>query len=359
MKTTLKHFLAFVVLLLVSYGTHAQTRYTVPNVPNVQLQDYKRYVSDPEDALEIGDITILDEMAAELRDSANVQTAIVVLPAIDTNEYGSARDFANKLFNTWGIGDKETNRGLLILLLTADGEREIVFETGYGIEETLTDGLSKLIQTKKMIPFLKEGEYADGLIAGVEEVAKVFEGTSEFQVKKPYFNKSEWIALIWLFGGIIIILIVEWLRKWSIAGKENQYELAAKYDPLTGIGCVMAILFFPSYIAYMIYKEIAKKKDSPPRTNCDYCGAKRTVIQKNKPQVAQKALPGQDGMKRYHLICTACNHGKKILLPYKYEPPQTKSRGGGGSGSTTSGGGSRGGSWGGGRSGGGGASTKF
>lgn len=347
------------VLLLRFTGLEAQYRYTVKDVPNVQLQDYTRYVSDPENALEIGDIILLDERLAELRDSTNVETAVVVLPAIDTERYGSAKEFATELFNTWGIGDKETNNGLLILLLTADGEREIVFETGYGTEATLTDGLCKLIQTKKMIPFLKEGEYGDGLIAGLEEVKKVFEGTSEFQAKQPLISDSGKLALIWLVGGLIIIFIVEYIRKKRIAGSENQFVAAANYKSLSGIGCIMAILFFPSYLIYMIYKEIAKKDDIP-HLNCEKCGAKGKVVLKYKPQVVQKALPGQDGVKQYHYICKACNHGHKVLVPYKYEAPQTRSdRDESSYSSSRSSSSSRGGSWGGGRSGGGGASTKF
>ncbi len=346
------------LLALSSATAETRHRYRVQDVPNVQLQDYTRYVSDPENILEIKDITLLDEKAAELRDSLDLQTSIVVLPHIDNEEYGSARDFANQLFNTWGIGDKETNRGLLILLLTAEGEREIVFETGYGTEETLTDGLCQLIQTKKMLPFLKEGEYGKGLIAGVEEIEKVFKGSSELLLKDPLMSQEVWIVIIWIVGGLIIVLIVEKIRKKRIVTSENQYVSAAKYDSLSGIGCVMAILFFPSYLIFMIYKEIAKKSDIP-KLNCEKCHAKGTVILRNEPQVVQKAIPGQNGLKHYHFICKACNYEHKELVSYEYEKPQSKS---GSSSSSTyrkSGGSTWGGSWGGGSSGGGGSSTKF
>ncbi|MGI6572810.1 MAG: TPM domain-containing protein [Fermentimonas sp.] len=361
MKTsTLKCIAAFSLLFIIA-GLQAQNRYRVEDVPNVQLQDYTRYVSDPENALDIGDVLLLDERLAWLRDSLALETAIVVLPAIDTRQYGSAKEFATELFNRWGIGDKEIHNGLLILLLTADGEREIVFETGYGTEKVLTDGFCKLIQVQKMVPFLKEGAYGEGLIVGVEEVEKIFNGTSEFQVKKPLLSPGWKLTLIWLVGGLILIPIVERMRKKRIVESDDPFVNAANYKSLSGIGCVMATLFFPSYFLYMLYKEFAKKEDMP-RLNCEKCGAKGQVVLKYKPQVEQKAIPGQDGLKRYHFICEACNHGYKVLVPYKYVAPQTSS-GGGSSFSSSSGSSysssSRGGSWGGGRSGGGGASTKF
>ncbi|MGI6369826.1 MAG: TPM domain-containing protein [Candidatus Kapaibacterium sp.] len=360
MKTSIKISVIILALLFFYADVEAQHRYTVKDVPNVQLQDYTRYVSDPENVLKKDNIVILDKRIAYLRDSIGVETAIVVLPAIDTGRYGSAKEFATELFNTWGIGDKETHNGLLILLLTADGEREIVFETGLGTEATLTDGLSKLIQVNKMVPFLKENKYGEGLIAGVEEVEKVFDGTSELLIEEPFLNDSEKLGLLWFLGGFIIILIVEYIRKRRVVRSEDPFVAAAKYESLSGIGCAIAVLFLPSYLFYMIYKEIVKKDDIP-RLNCKKCGAKGKVVLKYKPQVEQKALPGQDGLKRYHYICKACNYGHKVLVPYKYEPPKPKSRGGDGSSysNSSSSDSSSGGSWGGGSSGGGGASTKF
>ncbi len=359
MKSNIIKSFGTILFLFLIVGLQAQTRYTVEDVPNVQLQDETQYVTDPDTVLGEEDLNTLNTRLQFLRDSMSVQAAVAVLPAIDTDKYGSAKEFATELFNTWGIGDKETNKGLLILLLTAPGEREIVFETGYGLEETLTDGYCKLIQTKKMIPFLKEDEYGAGLIVGTDEVKKVLNGTSQFQSDKKIISTASWIGIIWLVVGLLIIFIVEWLRKRRIAGSEDQYASAAHYKSLSGIGCVMAILFFPAYLVFMIYKEIVKKDDFP-LLNCEYCHAKGTVVLKNKPSVVQKAIPGQDGMKQYNFICTACNHGHKELISYVYEEPQTKS-GGSGSSQTerTSSSSTRRGSWGGGSSGGGGASTKF
>lgn len=361
MKKNIINKINLILLLLLFGSLQAQVRYTVRDVPNVQLEDYTRYVSDPENVLDIGDIILLDERLAEFRDSLDIEAAIVVLPAIDVERYGSAKEFSTELFNTWGIGKKETNNGLLILLLTADGEREIVFETGLGTEQVLTDGLCKLIQTKKMIPYLKTGDYGEGLIVGLEEIEKVLNGTSEFLKSDSSSSGIGKFLLIWLIVGLIVIGIVESARKKRVLSSEDPFVAAAKYKSLSGVGCVVAALFFASYIIYLIYKAIAKKGDMP-NLNCQKCGAKGKVVLKNKPQVVQKALPNQDGMKEYHYICKACNHGHKVLVPYKYVAPATKSSGGGSSYSSWSSGSSsssRGGSWGGGSSGGGGASTKF
>ena len=258
MKTSTLKCIGVFSLLFIVAGLQAQNRYRVEDVPNVQLQDYTRYVSDPENALDMADVMWLDERLARLRDSLIVETAIVVLPAID-RQYGSAKEFATELFNSWGIGDRESHNGLLILLLTADGEREIVFETGYGTEKVLTDGFCKLIQVQKMVPFLKEGAYGEGLIVGVEEVEKIFNGTSEFQVKKPLLSNNEKLALIWLVGGLIIIFLVEWIRKKRIVASDDPFVNAAKYQSLS-VSVALWPPSFPSYFLYMLYKAIAKRR---------------------------------------------------------------------------------------------------
>ena len=155
-KASYIRLLNITLLLCVFIGSVAQRRYSVNDVPNVQLLDCQQYVGDPDNVISYEDTHILNSKLQEMRDSLNIQSAVMVLPAID-EEYDSAKIFAAELFSVWGLGDKDTNQGLLILLITGEGEREIAFETGYGLEDKLPDGICKLIQTNKMKPFLADG----------------------------------------------------------------------------------------------------------------------------------------------------------------------------------------------------------
>ena len=180
-KTPYIRLLSITLLLCLFMGSVAQTRYSVKDVPNVQRQDYQQFVSDPDNAVSYVDIQTLNAKIQEMKDSLNVQCAVVVLPAI-AEEYATAKDFATELFENWGIGDKQSNQGLLIVLITGEGEREIAFETGYGLEDKLPDGMCKLIQTTKMLPHFKEEDFGTGLIAGVSEVEKVLKGNSDLML---------------------------------------------------------------------------------------------------------------------------------------------------------------------------------
>ena len=81
--------------------------------------------------------------------------AVVVLPRI-TDDYADIRDFGYELFTEWGLGRKDQDNGLLMLLITEPEQRAITIEVGYGLEGTLPDGLCKLIQTRTMIPLMKK-----------------------------------------------------------------------------------------------------------------------------------------------------------------------------------------------------------
>ncbi len=78
------------------------------------------------------------------------------------------REWGTELFNLWGIGDKETENGLLVLLVK--DQRRIEFITGRGMESVLTDAECYDIQQMYMVPHFKQGNYGLGMLVGMEEI---------------------------------------------------------------------------------------------------------------------------------------------------------------------------------------------
>ena len=341
-------------LLIFSANVFSVRKYRVEDVRNVQLEDAEQYVTDPQRMISDNDYFELNRQLQILRDSHGVETAVVVLPGIDHEVYATAKDFAFKLFNHWGIGNSVDNNGLLILLLTGEGEREIVFETGVGIEATLTDGMSKLVQTKEMIPYLKDGHYGEGLIAGLDEIRKIFEGTSELEESKGV-KRGKSSLLIYLIVGFLVLIGLDVGKRKKISDSDSPYKDAIKGGGTRGVGCWAAILFLPQYFLYRMVKSLFGR-DKGVTIDCESCRAKNSVKLVGKPEIKQKAIPGQDGMKEYRFVCSKCNFVHNELMPYKYVEPDTKKSD---SSEKIKDGESRGGSWGGGSSRGGGASTKF
>lgn len=107
-------------------------------------------------------------LAREVLDKT--ETAVVVV-TIKTLGGRDPAEFANRLYESWGIGHKGTDKGVLIFL--AQKERRIRIETGYGVEGILPDGLVGEILDTYAVPYLKKGEYGKGLGNAMAAVSAV------------------------------------------------------------------------------------------------------------------------------------------------------------------------------------------
>ena len=147
----------------------SQNPWTVQSVPNTRLQSNEIHVSDPDGFLSDSVEMEINTALCAIRDQADV--FVVTLASIGDAE---PKRFATQLFNYWGIGDAETDNG--VLLLFVENQHALEFETGYGAEATLTDAQCQRIFTKSIVPFFRAGDYESGLCAGVAEIVNLYSG---------------------------------------------------------------------------------------------------------------------------------------------------------------------------------------
>ncbi len=110
----------------------------------------------------------LDVKLADLEMKSGIQLVVATVSSLDGEEI---EPYANALFRTWKLGQKDKNNG--VLLLVAPKERRVRIEVGYGLEGTLTDALSKVIITNAIAPRFKTGNYGDGITRGVDDIITV------------------------------------------------------------------------------------------------------------------------------------------------------------------------------------------
>lgn len=192
------------ILLVVALGTVSARAWRTGDIPNVQLQDSRRYVSNPDGILSAEATLRIDSICGSLRTRGLAQVAVV---AVDDIAGGDPFSFAIELFRAWGVGSARSNNGLGILLVK--DLREIRFVTGGGLEGILPDALCKRIQMQRMLPFFREGDYSAGMVAGVEAAATVLEGG------EPDLSGEEdlpWWAILALVGSVFVVLpLLLWL----------------------------------------------------------------------------------------------------------------------------------------------------
>lgn len=160
-------------LLGITARAESTTAYAIGDVPNVHVADRRQYVSDPTAILSAAARDSINVLCQQLEAEKGVQVAVVMLPSI---EGGDIFEFAHGLFRQWGIGEKKSNNGLLVLFVS--DLRQVRFTTGYGLEGTLPDAICKRVQSRCMVPRFREGDYDGGMVEGLKALAAVIRGDS-------------------------------------------------------------------------------------------------------------------------------------------------------------------------------------
>ena len=220
----MKRTLSFLLTLLVTALTFAAT-YTVDNLPIPYLQDRTQYVSNPDNLLSQTAVDSLNLWLGQMEHEHGVQTVLAVVERI---EGGETYDFCMALGRKYGIGRKEQNSGLIILLST--GDRAYTILTGRGLEGTLPDAICKRIENYQMLPALRDGNWDEAMLNAVRAITKYVDGDDSL-VGSSDFDDDDTGALIGflvcMLLGLGIIAFAIWLdqRKKSYCPSCKQYKM--------------------------------------------------------------------------------------------------------------------------------------
>ncbi len=99
---------------------------------------------------------MLEQKLVAFNDSTSTQIAIVIVPTL--GGYDKA-DYAQTLAEKWGIGQKRTNNGVLILIKpkTPGSKGEVQIATGYGLEGAIPDITCAEIIDREILPAFRNG----------------------------------------------------------------------------------------------------------------------------------------------------------------------------------------------------------
>ena len=196
---TTKRFLLkiwfFVVIIFNTIPSFAQ--YEIPDIPEVQTSVYD-YIN----LLSAVQKQNLENKLIRYSDSTSTQ---IVLVTISSTKGENINYLGAQWGEKWGIGQKNKDNGILILL--ARDDRKIGINTGKGVEHLVTDTMSKRIITNYIIPSFKQNDYYGGINNGIDAIFKTLNG--EFKNNKlDNAVRFPFEILIFLAFVFIIILII-------------------------------------------------------------------------------------------------------------------------------------------------------
>ena len=135
-------------------------------------------------------LSTLNQEIIKLENASGGQMAILTIPSLQGNVL---EDYSLKVAETWKIGHKGKDNGLILLLAIKD--RRVRVEVGYGWEGDIPDAKAGDI-IRGMKPYLAKGDYEGACIMAIR-MARVF--TAKDKVTRPRPPQSSWSI-----GGIIL-----------------------------------------------------------------------------------------------------------------------------------------------------------
>ena len=161
-----------------------------------------RLVNDLAGVLSPSEAAALERKVVALDDSTGTQVAVVLVnttDGIDPNEY------ATELGRAWGVGQRGTDNG--VVLLAAMQDHSVYIATGYGAEGGLTDAVASQIVRNTIVPRFREGRFYDGLDGAVDDITRALAG--EFSApERPSGSGDDFSGLVCCVLIVFVVLIV-------------------------------------------------------------------------------------------------------------------------------------------------------
>src|SRR5882672_5047733 len=151
---------SFFLLLLIFCAGSARAEQVKNLKPQGYVNDFAAVLSAPAKDK-------LTALCAEVDQKAKAQISVVTVSSLEGQPI---EQFANDLFTQWGVGPKDSKRGVLILVVPND--RKYRFEVGYGLEPILPDGKVGGFG-RAVLPYLRQNDYNGAILLMTERVAEV------------------------------------------------------------------------------------------------------------------------------------------------------------------------------------------
>lgn len=176
----------------------------IPKRPNPP-----RLVNDFAGILTPNEINTLEYKLRYFNDSTSNQIVVVTVKSLDGLQ---PYEFATRLGEQWGVGQKKFDNGVVVLIKPKQGNSRgrAFIATGYGLEGALPDATCKRIVDNEMIPSFRKGNYYEGINKAVTVVMKIASG----EISAKGYNKAHpksvpYAGIVPIFVFILIWILIK------------------------------------------------------------------------------------------------------------------------------------------------------
>ena len=181
------------------------------------IPSHNGYVTDNANLFTPEQEKYLEEKTQEIERETTAEVAILTVDSTyDTDIY----DFTLKVFREWGIGKKDKNNGVFIVIAKNDHKWRIM--TGYGVEGALPDSITKIIGENDLVVYFKKNEYFKGVSLALNDIEGMLKQDKDIVSKYQGIKKEQerldagsvlehvvWVGIVFL---IIFRFFVEFIN---------------------------------------------------------------------------------------------------------------------------------------------------
>ena len=249
--------LSLLFLLALPFSVMA---FVVPEKPTGFVQDYA-------DMLSAEQKTALETKLQAFEKSTTNEIAVVTVESLDGDVI---ENLAQEIFTKWGIGKKDKNNGVLLLISLSDRKTRI--HTGYGVEGDLTDLGTSYIQSEIITPAFRAGDYNAGIDGAVDKMIASLGGTNI--IPEDYSTSENSSNFPWEFIFFFIFILFQILA--AVLGRSKSWWGGGVLGGgvalivwhffissiLAAIPVVILFIGFGLFFDYMVSKAYTQKKTS-------------------------------------------------------------------------------------------------
>ena len=188
--------------------THETKEWNAKNIPIPYLKDRTQYVSNPDTVITQATVNSMNEILGKLESECGIQSIVVIVNHVENADVFRV---AQDLGNNYGVGNKETNRGLVIVVAFKD--RKYFIAPGQGLEADLTDAECSRLARTYLTPFMKADNPDGGMFELVNATYSLLKGKE--LPAEPDANKLALGAKQndedWDFGAWIFTILIFWI----------------------------------------------------------------------------------------------------------------------------------------------------
>lgn len=285
LRPTLRSLL--IIILLASVFPAFAKDYTPDEITNPNISNRYEYIADPENRLSASTRSTVNSRLQQLRNSTTAEVAVAVVPSIGDYQI---EDFSEKVFTRWGLGKKDNDNG--VLLLISPDSRQVRIQTGYGTEGVLPDIVCGKIIRETVIPNMRndcldcaveeatamiskimtDPEYADELRSGLSD--------NHSGIEEAPVSKDDIMTFLGVLAGILWVLAAGAFITYRLktrkmkSSSEKAHEWRSSLTLLGFLSAGTLLTALPFYLLALYHYRKARYGSH----KCDVCGSKMQLL---------------------------------------------------------------------------------